>query len=655
MILKEARSEDTQRHFVDRLVEYWDQGKAARRAQEAENVDSVRAYHYQHPVKKTFRKGRSRGVTPLALVAARTLVSDRVTGMIPFPKFFRVSPTELVNEAEAEMVATELLYMIEEMNFPRLLRPLVLQAALCGSSPYFLEWRHKYRTISGPKLQGGLGLKDMMAAAAKGQFKEALAAAKDAFSGFEIVHERKLVYSGVCLEPLNWFDVVQDPQPPAGMDETEWWRQVQSRRSKAQLDQMAEERLYGYRVYENIDKIKWNKDEPEDTDEVSQQLNQAVGLDLGATNVQHAPLIRTHYGPFDIMIDGQYKYYENIVATYTADKKLLRFEYNTDPEGDIPVQFLTWGDAGVPGTSKSESAIGPTLSTGSLVTNFNNDYRDMLGKVVKGQKMVRRDSPLLDGTVEGVSIEMDGILPVNSMDDIGPVPHDVTLPPLIALMDRYELLFNKIAGATSRTTMGEASTATEIAQVGATMAKETKESVQHMQEQIERDILRRCVVLRYHYGQAGPTRRFVKGESGQAGEAGRDRWVSVPRELFNETFDIKCVGSGVVAERAQQLAGIHQFLQSLPTLPPHVLSRVNFDLILSRLWALAVGRDDDEVIKPIAELEEAIAEIERSRGEGGQAGQGSGGNVIDLRMGSAGNQTGADASRGAALSRGMGQ
>lgn len=635
MIIDEVR--DRQRDVVARLMEYWSYADGAREDKKRENVDAIRAYHYKHPKGKVIPRGKSRAMLPFAHVAGRTLVADTVGGIIPFPRFFRVRMQELEDEGAAESITAELLWMVQQMELPRWLRTLVLQAALCGSSPYDLGWTTRTRIVSRPVLRGGAGLMEMVKAATGGRFQEALQAARAQFTGFEMQREERVIYEGPRLQVLDWFDVAFDPAPPDGLDETEIFRQVQTRVTPAAMRRMAQDQEFGYAKYENVDQVKLDRpgSSVASEDEWRRDRYQALGLDLSQTSFDGGPLLRHHYGPFDAVIDGDHLSLENVVATYHPDSEtLLRFEWNTNPSGEIPVQQITWTEPGVPGNPSAVGFAGPCLSVGGFLNNLANDFRDNVAKIAKGQKSVLDTSPLLES---GVNVEMDGILPVHSHADIQPIQHDGKIFDLVAVMSHFELLYNKLAGAESKNSLEmQARTATEMAQVGAAIASERQERVHHIQTQVERILYELCS-LRAAYGPERSVGRRVEDADGNMIMA------LVDPELFEQSFTIECVGAGVVAEKAQQLSGIFQIIEMVTKMPPEAQLRINFESMVKLAWELAVGRNETEIIRPMAELEAMILEIERSRaaeagGGAGAPGAGSASGVVPIRGAAGGNE-----------------
>lgn len=629
MILEELRPH--QQAVAARLGEYWQHAASSRVEKERENTDAIRAYHYRHPAGKVIPRGHSKAMLPLLHVAARGLVADMVQGLMPFPRFFRVIMDTLEDDGAAAAIETELLHLIEQMELPRHLRTLMLQAALCSSSPYALDWHVKTRMVSKPVLQGGAGLREMLAAAAQGQLREAIAQARAQFSGHTVQREERPIYAGPRIQVLDWFDCMFDPCPPDGLDETEIWRQVQTRVTVAALRRMAAESEFGYTKYENVDQIDFQRpgeQPPGESDRL--QRYQALGLDLSATTFDGGILLRHHYGPFDAKIGGETISLENVCATYTPDGKLLRFEYNTNPSGELPVQQITWAEPAIPGNPYAVSAAGPCLSISGYVNNLANDFRDTTSKIAKGQKTILNTSDLLDPTSEGVSIEMDGLIPVGRHDEIQPIDFDPKVFNLIEVMAHFELMLNKVSGAESKNSLeNQARTATEMAQVGAALATEKAERVHHVQTQLQRLLTEVCQ-LRAAYGPEAAVQRRATDDEGAT------VWVTVTPEVFRAAFRVECIGAGVVSERAQQLAGLFQFLEVLPKLPPVQQLSVNYQLILKLIWSLAVGRNDDKIILPTAQLEAMIREIEQQRAGAALPGQGTGGTgqaggVVPLR------------------------
>ena len=560
---------------------------------EEEAKRSIAGYFSEHYKDAVYAEGRSSRHPCLPRMATRSLVSDDTTHFMPHDQFFKLDGETLEDDQVKEPVVIELLHLLREGKFERFFRGVSLQAHLCGTCPVEVGWVEKYRTTTTPGAEGG---------------------------DEEFKRDRELIYNGPKFRIYDFFSVFFDPCPPPDLEDHEVARHVHSYMTIEQLKRQARDEKTGVLKYEDIEKIKPKDDEDGGHDE-NKQYHEEIGIQ--GTRVVGGQRVKTRHGDFEITIDGEPYLFENYVITWVNGETLIRFEPNTRPGGRIPVQAITCTPSGIPGRVEGQSSLGPADGLSSAFTAILNQDIDLRGKMIKGTGTVLENSPAF---VDGVTLD-GGLVPVSSHDDVRPYPSDVRLLEIVNILGLYKGLYFKATGAPQMHSVDEQPrTAFEHSRLAATQSALTTERIKHYSEQFT-PLFYDLLELRAEFGDemvsrppletgtAKPKKLFGLIPMGQ-GQPEEPEWVDIPREVFKRKFRITLLGAGIVALKAELLAGYSRFFELYANLPPQTQARINIEHIIKSYWKAAVGRDDGDLFKTLTAEDELLSVAENAQAQG---------------------------------------
>ena len=655
MILSEIKP--FQKQVVTQLVDaHWRPAKDGR--SELENIwtECLFSFLSKHSPKVKFAPGRSRRYLPLTHEGITTINAEILTQMLPFEEFFSVDADEDAPPGSGEAATAEILYWLERIKFRKVSKPLMMQAAILGTSPFELSWHQRWKlTTRGLNITAGDPDGQMTS---EGFAQDVRLLAKDgAKLQFSPDREHEMIYDGPRLMVLELFDTVYDLNAPATDDNNDIWRINRRRVSAAELMRMGQEHPGGYHVYENIDKIQREGESGvgEDGDSTQEIRLQALGLAASARHDAPGVDVKEFQGDFTFSIEGEVKLYENVIVTVANDETLLRFEDNPRPRGRLPIQQLVYSPSGILNQVYGIGAVEPTLGLDSAANATLNQSIDIAGKIIKGQHSVRRqyaDQIDLEALESGVS----PFIFVHDHDDIETIKWSPQAMDLVALIGMFRQ-FHEVAMGQPRniTTEQYQKTATELMQIGGQVQVRFKDLIADFEEGWLEPLLQDLLTLRGEFGPQEPVRRKAPesargmGAQGsadmmqqmqqgqpmqmqptpeQGGQVAVEDWIDVPPEVFDLHYRIHCRGSGLASQKAERLASIHQFLETLSLLPPQMALRIDWDFVLRMIWNESVGGDASKVIKPPNPVEELLAKINaegQGSAPGGGQGQGEGG------------------------------
>lgn len=630
MILDEVRP--FQKDVVTQLVDgHWRPAKDGRNGLETIWEECLFAFLSEHSPKVRFAPGRSRRYLPLTHEGITTIDAEILTQLLPFEEFFTIDSDEDAPPGAAEAATAEILYWLERIKFRKVAKPLVMQAAILGTSPFELSWHQRWKlTTRGLNITAGDPDGQMGSA---GFAQDVRLLAKDgAKLKFQPDRDYEMISDGPRLLVLDLFDTVYDLNAPATDDLNDIWRINRRRVSAAELMRMGQEFPGGYHVYENIDRIQ-RESEAGDTEsgDSNQEIRlQALGISPSARHDAPGVDVKEFQGDFTLQIEGEVKLYENVLVVVANDETLLRFEDNPRPRGRLPIQQLVYSPSGILNQVYGIGAVQPALGIESAANATLNQTIDIAGKIIKGQSTVRRqyaDQIDLEALESGVS----PFVFVRDHEDIQPVKWSAQAMDLVPLIGMFRQFHETAMGQPRNlTTEQYQKTATEIAQIGGQVQVRFKDLIADFEEGWLEPLLKDLLVLRGEFGPQGEIVRrrapeSMKGsmamDQGQVSEPGPDQnqdWIDVPPEVFDLHFRIHCRGSGLASQKVERLASIHQFLQSMALLPQHMLTRVDWGTVLRMIWNESVGGDASKVILPPNPVEELIAKI-GAEGQGGAA------------------------------------
>jgi len=615
IIPKRFKDDERLGHLVAAtLVEHlFEPARNARTELDARIKDSLNEYEVVWGEGVNIPEGTSARRMPDGWHAANLITAEQMRLACPTENWFNVLEEDERDSRFADQISAELIFRLDQMHFIERLRPLIMQNALVGYSPFEIYWADEYRRfVRRVQRDGSLVTKVADALGMHRSLRKELA-------GLQEMRDERPTYQGFRLAIENALDVWLEPHPQPSQQPQHIYRIRKRKMTLAELQRLGGVYPGGYRVYENLDKVKPQESENDGQGD-KEALWRALGVDEPrATRPDATVDILEFQGDFPCEIDGDTYVFENWIVAVANRKTLIRFEPNTRPSGRLPLQFMTYAQRSDPNMPMGVGALEKALPISSMLNANANNFNELVKRMLRGLYTYKVGDPFFDP--DEVEMGASPWIGVRDHDTINPIPADVRLFSLVEMIPMWRQYYQEATGAPENlTTESYRKSATEIAQIVSRVDTRFRNQARHNDVEAFEPTLEDMVAIMAENPPERVVHRSVRGES-----ASERKWVGVEPEAFRRRFVIKAQGADLARQMHEQISSLRVMLEIVAVAPPEVQAKVNYGklLQLAMKWTLGQHEDDLYLDSPAAEM---MREIDARRSAEGAA-RGTAGNA----------------------------